>query len=251
MSRRPRRLLAFAGAVLCTVVAIAANDYDAQRSAAVRKCEEIDPADYQSGLLFNPDGYRSYYVRSQCFQTAAVQFRDESLCTQVRERQSILMSSWGYSPANCRKLVAEGLAADRAQLEAVKQRYMHGGMQLRSFRIERNGNGRDFDIIPEFSGREGHAYSLAFEIVDSTTAVTVHRSGYYVDASSPLRIFVRQADVLRTFPAFALGRPYRVRATCVLDVGTGGLSGHWSDAFIDRVFPIRERSQSITLETTF
>ena len=42
MSSRPNPVFAFAGAVLCTVVAIAANDYDAQRSAAVRKCEAID-----------------------------------------------------------------------------------------------------------------------------------------------------------------------------------------------------------------
>jgi len=243
--------LVLAGASLSAVAALAANDYDAQRSAAVRTCTAIDPDEYQSGLLFNPDGYRSYYVRSQCFQTAALQFRDESLCTEVRERPSIFMSSWGYSPAHCRRLVAEGLAADRAELEAVKQRYAKGGMRLRSFRIERNGNGRDFDIIAEFSGSYGHAYSLAFEIVDSNASVALHRSGYFVDPSSPLRIFVRQSDIRQTFPTFTLGRPYRVRATSVLDVGNGGLSSHWSDAFIDRVFPIRERSQSITLETIF
>jgi hypothetical protein len=124
----------------------------------------------------------------------------------------------------------------------VKQRYVEGGMRLRSFRIERNGNGRDFDIIPEFSGSYGHAYSLAFEIVDSNASVALHRSGYFVDPSSPLRIFVRQSDIRQTFPTFTLGRPYRVRATSVLDVGNGGLSSHWSDAFIDRVFPLRERS---------
>lgn len=244
-------LLVIAGAVLCAAVSFAAGDYAAQRSAAVRRCSAIDPDEYQSGLLFNPDGYRSYYVRSECFQTTAVQFRDESLCTQVRERTSIFMSSWGYSPAHCRQLVAEGLAADRAELGALKQRYVQGGAQLRSFRIERNGNGRDFDIIPEFSGRYGHAYSLAFEIIDSTPPVPVHVSGYYVVPSSPLRIFVRQADIRQRFPEFTPGRPYRVRATSVLDIGVGGSSSHWSSAFIDQVFPVRERSQSITLETTF
>jgi len=30
--------------------------YDESRSAAVKKCQAIDPAEYQSALFFNPDG---------------------------------------------------------------------------------------------------------------------------------------------------------------------------------------------------
>jgi hypothetical protein len=58
--------------------------------AALKQCQAIDPADYQSGLFFNPDGYRSYYVRSEYFQKTAVQFRDDALCADVRERSSLL-----------------------------------------------------------------------------------------------------------------------------------------------------------------
>jgi hypothetical protein len=54
--------------------------------AAVAPCEANDPRDYQSGLLFNPDGYRSYFVSSECFQRVAREFRDASLCAQVRQR---------------------------------------------------------------------------------------------------------------------------------------------------------------------
>jgi len=42
-----------------------------------------------------------------------------------------------------------------------------------------------------------------------------------------------------------------VRATLTLDVGFGGQSGYWSDAFIDSIFPARDRSQSITMESEF
>ena len=39
-------------------VASSAATYDEMRSAAVMRCQAIDPAAYQTGLLFNPDGYR-------------------------------------------------------------------------------------------------------------------------------------------------------------------------------------------------
>src|SRR5689334_14486427 len=71
--------------------------YDAARAAAVKACEAISAKDYQSGLAFNPDGYRSYYVRSECLQRTAIQFRDLALCDGVTQRRALLWSSWGYS----------------------------------------------------------------------------------------------------------------------------------------------------------
>jgi hypothetical protein len=211
-------------------------------------------AAYQSGLYFNPDDYRSYYVRSECFQTAAVQFRDESLCTHVRQRRSLLSSSWGYSPSRCRALVAEGIKEDYSALEAMKRLYSQDAVRLRTFQIERNGNGRDFDVVPVFDGNYAHSYVLTFEILgptDTAAPILFHSSGYYLDSRSNLRIYVRQAEIRDRFTGFALNHPYQVRATAVLDVGTGGPSGYWSNAFIERVFPIRSRSQSITKQTVF
>lgn len=239
---------------LIGVAGIRALEYATARAAAVAECEAIDPAAYQSGLYFNPDGYRSYYERSACFQKAAVQFRDESLCTSVRQRRSVFASSWGYSPAQCQKLVSEGIAADFAALDAMRRKYAQGAVQLRTFRIERNGNGRDFDIIPAFSGSYAHGYRLTFEILAASSSgapVLIHSSGYYLDGNANLRIYVPQADIRYRLPNFALGRPYQVRATAILDVGNGGQSGSWSDAFIERVFAIRSRSQTLTIETVF
>jgi hypothetical protein len=212
------------------------------------------PPRNKSGLLFNPDGYRSCYVRSECFQKTAVQFRDESLCTQVRQRRSLMSSSWGYSPAQCRKLVAEGVAADCAALEEIKRLYARDAMRLSALRIERNGNGRDFDIIPTFSGAYAHGSLLKFEILDAGNAaapIEFHASGYYVDTRSSLRIFVRQSEIRARFPDFMLNRAYRVRSTAALDVGSGGPAGYWSERFAESVFPAGERSQSITIQTVF
>lgn len=238
-----------------TLVPIAAfgSGYDDARTADVRACQAIDPHSYQSGLWLNPDGYRSFYVRSQCFQAAAVRFRDETLCRQVRQRRALFSSSWGYSSSRCRQLVAEGRAADRTALEQERRLYAEGGMKIRDFRVERNGNGRDFDIIPAFSGHYAHGYHLTFEIVagPAQRPVLVHSDGYFVDTASTLRIFVRQEEIRQRLPSFATGRPYLVRATLVLSVGSGGSSAYWSDRFIEQILPIAKRSNSIDREVTF
>ena len=119
---------------------------------------------------------------------------------------------------------------------------------------ERNGNGRDFDIIPSFAGDYAHGYVLNFDLVPvgpGKVSMLLHSSGYYVEGNSNLRVFLRQDEIRKRFPDFALNQPYTVRATLILDVGNGGQSGYWSDAFIERVFPIRERSQSVTREIRF
>jgi hypothetical protein len=172
----------------------------------------------------------------------------------VRQRFTLFSSSWGYSKARCRELVAQGATADRKTLEDIKRLYIKEGVTLRDFRIERNGNGRDFDVIPLFGGDYAHGYVLRVEIVPSETGketAVLHSSGYYVDGKSKLRVFVRQDEIRKHFPDFALNRRYAVHTTLILDVGKGGQAGYWSDAFIERVFPIRERSQSVTKEVRF
>jgi hypothetical protein len=230
-----------------------ASDYVEQRTNAVRACEAIDPSLSESGLLFNPDGYRSYYVRSKCFQEAAILFRDSELCTQVKQRRSLISSSWGYSPSRCRELVAKGTADDRASLESLEGGYRAGGITLRDFRVERNGNGRDIDIIPSFAGTFAHGYTLTIEILPPSPGrpAAIHTSGYYLDGANDIRIFIRQAEIQQHLPGFALNRSYTVRATVTLDVGYGGQSGYWSPTFIESVFPVRERSQAITRASMF
>jgi len=229
-----------------------ASDYDKLRTAAVERCNAIDPGASQSGLFFNPDGYRSYYVRSQCFQEAAINFRDAALCAQVKQRRSLLSSSWGYSAARCRTLVAEGIEADRRTLEDLKRRYRDGAVSLQDFRIEPNGNGRDFDLIPAFSGENAGGYTLTLAVVPSNSdAILLHSSGYHVDGRSNLRIFVRGDDIRRLVPGFVPGRRYKVRVTLTLTTPAGTGDVRWSDAFVESVFPARDRSQSVTKDLDF
>jgi hypothetical protein len=233
-------------------LARAQNNYASLMSAATQHCEKIDPNESQSGLIFNPDGYRSYYAQSECFQNAAVQYRNISLCDRVRRRRSLFFSSWGISAAQCRKLVTEGIAADRAELQKEKQAANANPIRMRTFRIERNGNGRDYDIVPVFSDGSAHGYRLVYEILRAgQQPIMLQSNGYYVDPNANLRLFVRQADIRSRFPGFQPGSTYNVRATMIFSIGMGGPSGYWSDEFVESIFPLRERTQSITIESRF
>jgi hypothetical protein len=218
------------------------NPYPSRREAAVKRCEAISAKEYQTGLFFNPDGYRSYYVRSQCFQDAAVLFRDRDLCDEVRRRWSLFSSSWGYSAANCRKLVATGLERDRRELVRKKAAYAAGPVRVVSLRVERNGNGRDIDLVPSFAPGLPGSYHLRVEVIDGA-GIVIDSTGYYLRGNDNIRGFVRQSDLRALLPGYAPGRTYHLRATLVYDVGFGGQSGMWSDAFIERIFPASARTQ--------
>ncbi len=229
-------------------------DYESLRTNAIRKCEVIDPSEYRGGLYFNPAGYRSFYIRSECFQQAAVQFRDKSLCRKVIQRHSLFASSWGYSPDQCLKLVEEGSAADRTELEQKRRNHSLDPVQLRDFRIERNGNGRDYDILPTFTGSSGGSYILQFDILQTTPnakLMRLHASAYYLDERSNLRIFIRQEDIRKDYPEFAAGHSYLVRATSTFNIGNGSPAGYWSHSFIESIFPEAQRRQSVTRQIRF
>jgi hypothetical protein len=238
--------------IIGVIVPQAPNDYDRARAVEVSRCEAIDPARYQTGLALNPDGYRSFYVRSECFQKAAIAFRDVSLCAQAKRRWALFSSNWGYSPENCRKLVAEAVDRDRAELEELKRQYHGGSMKLRDFTIERNGNGRDYDVMPAFTGANGHGYTIAVEIVNADgVPVLIHSNGYYVDSRSALRLFIRQQEIKAALPSFQPGRSYQVRVVAAFSLPAGGGSRYLSHAFLERVFPRSERQQSVTRAVRF
>ena len=105
-----------------------------------------------------------------------------------------------------------------------------------------------FNIVPSFAGDYAHGYVLRSELVNPAAgeeAVLLHSSGYYVDGTSKLRIFLPQDEIRKRVPDFVLNRRYTMRATIILAIGTGGQAAKWIDAFIQRVFSERERSQSL------
>ena len=229
-----------------------APSYDAARKAAIASCDAIDANAYQSGLALNPDGYRSFYTQSACVQRAAVRFRDLELCSRVRQRRALFSSSWGYSPANCRTLVTEGAEADRRELEETKRKYQSGAMVLRDFTLRRNGNGRDYEVLPAFEGVNGQGYIITVEIVaEDGKAVTIHSNGYYADPRSGLSLFIPLQDIRARLPAFVPGRTYLVRVTATFSPSAASDARFMSEAFVERLFPLRERTRSVARAVAF
>jgi hypothetical protein len=59
------------------------------------------------------------------------------------------------------------------------------------------------------------------------------------------------AEIRRRWPLFSPGGVYLVRGSLVLDVGSGGQGGRWSEPFIESVFPQRQRTQSVQEQIRF
>ena len=234
-------------------MSVMGNEYDAMRSAAVNKCYAIDPSAHQSGLFFNPDGYRSYYERSRCLQNAAEMFRDETLCHDVKRRWSLFSSSWGISRRRCKELAQQGLAKDVLAIESLKRTYAEEHVRLVDFSILRNGNDRDFDIVPIFDGRDSHAYTLIFDLVIPNRApVLLHSSGFHLTGSSDrIRIYVPRAEIRKHLPEFSEHERYRVRARLEYSIGSGHANARWSERFINDGFPLTDRSQSVEKTVRF
>jgi hypothetical protein len=148
--------------------------------------------------------------------------------------------------------VGRAVEADRAEIAESRRRYLADSMKLGDVRIERNGNGRDYDVVPVFDGANGHGYTITIEIIPPVgNPIAVHTDGYYVDPRSELRLFIRQQDIRARVPAFEPGRTYRVRATATFTLPAGSSSRFMSDAFLEGVFPLRERTRSVTREIRF
>jgi len=95
--------------------------------------------------------------------------------------------------------------------------------------LRRNGNGRDFDVIPSFAGNYAHGYILRFEIVTPDRTALLHSAGYYLDGTGTIcGFFLRQEEIRSRFIAFVAGQIYTARATSIFDTGGGGQAGRWS-----------------------
>lgn len=249
------RILAVAipafGFVACAPAA--ENVYETARAAALKTCEAISPDDYQSGLAFNPDGYRSYYKRSECLQEAAARFRYEPLCKDVKERWSLLWSSWAFSEKRCRELVAQGIEKDRPLIEAIRRGYAARPVKVVNVRLQ-NNQGLSYGIFPKLEPGYLYGYTLRFELVAPDApggAVLLATYTGPLAGIEALGFNITVADLRQRFPAFAPGHSYRVRATAVLEVPNGGASLMWSEAFIEKYFPRATRSQMLEKDLTF
>ena len=230
-----------------------ATDYQTLLDQALAKCEEINADSYQTGLLLNPDGYRSYFEKSACFQRAAIAFRAVPLCKKVKRRRALFSSSWGYSKANCLDLASRAEEQDRLALQTLQQRYAAGPVKLTELRLEPNGNGRDFDFIPRFADGFEHGYQLEIWLIDEDhQRHLIFTYGSHLRGSADnIRLYIPRTDLLDRFPALRFGRPYVLETRLILSVGIGGPGGWLRDDILEEVFPASSRTQKLISTVEF
>jgi hypothetical protein len=174
----------------------------------MQRCAALPATRYQTGLLFNPDGFQTYYDRARCFQELAVTSRDPALCARVAERRSWFLDGSGVSAAACRTRVARQRRADMAAAQELR-----APQQLRQIRMERDNNGRDFNARVRTSGGDGASLRLTLVIVDPSGRERVLHtaSAPMTDQSEELSIFV-PADLLARTSGPDSTRPVLLRA---------------------------------------
>ena len=236
---------------LCLVLfsAWAQADYDSRLSAALQRCEAVPAMESHSGLSFNPKGYRSYYGRSACYQRLAVDYRQPEFCKKVWQRFSVFSSSWGYSEENCLSLFEQAVVDDAESIAIIRDAYRRGPVQLTAAVLRKNGNRRDFDLLPTFSAGFSSSYLLTFYIVDNQgDKVQIAERGFYLGEAVPeISLYIKRNDIVSRLAGFDEQQEYEMLfdLRLMLPLGRGGAV--WPPQWVDSFWPASERVQRLTL----
>lgn len=132
-----------------------------QRGVAL--CGAIPVDAYETGLIFNPAGHRSYFGRSRCLQELAVEWRAVALCEQVRTRRSLFFTGDAISAAACRQAVSEQLRKDQEQAQAIDPESFHQLVDLAFSQPHYAGDG----LMVQIKTRGSHpgSYRIVIEAV--------------------------------------------------------------------------------------
>ncbi len=245
----PRRNLAFL--VICGLLlsAYVQADYRERLAAAKARCETIPARKSHTALWFNPEGYRSYYERSMCYQELALHFRQPQFCQRVRQRRSLFGSSWGYSEQQCGKLVRQAISQDAASIEKLRDIYIHNPVQLIGVKLRQDGNGRDLDVLPVFSAGARQAYRFSVFIVDARGQRhrLIEQAFSLGQAKPSIVLFVKRGKVMRAAPGFSPSAPklWVFELELVLPAGRG--QALWPPAWLENRWPRAQRVQAVEM----
>lgn len=140
-----------------------AADQEERFQRGVALCVAIPADAYETGLIFNPAGHRSYLKRSRCLQQFAVEWRAVALCEQVRTRRSLFFSGDAISAEACRRAVSEQLRKDQEQAQAIDPDTFHRLVDLAFSQPHYGGDG----LMVQIKTRGSHpgSYRIVIEAV--------------------------------------------------------------------------------------
>lgn len=200
---------------LISPVSVAA-DREARFQHGAALCEAIPADAYETGLLFNPDGHRSYFKRSRCLQQLAVEWRAGALCEQVRTRRSMFFSGDAISATACRQLVNEQLRKDQEQVQAIDPETFHQLVEVAFSQPPYAGDGLMIQI--KTRGSHPGTYRLVIEALLSgtDTRVLAEYSQPLGTAPHELTRFILANQLRSVFGPLSPGQRLQMRATLTL-----------------------------------
>ena len=232
---------------LILLMVIAGNvsaDYQEQLERMVANCEQIPAFKSHSGLVLNPEGYQAYWERSACYQKLAIRFRKSSYCEKVFQRYALFSSSWGYSKKTCKKRVAEEREKDKAYLLSLRDQFARTPVILVDLDIIKNGNGKDFDVIPLFTWGYKSSYEMTLSLIDEQAErYDIAKTSFLLGEDRPdIRWFIRRQMFEDAMPGFDDKEQYIVESRLTASVSVGRSNSVWDPNWIESVWPRKERS---------
>lgn len=222
----------------------------------LNKCESFPAEAYETGLLFNPSGRRTYYERSRCLQGVAIEWRDTDLCGRVKERRSLFFSGNAISEKACKRAVAEQLAEDLQHAESIRSEDFHRPVSAHFERPHYAGG--HFRLHIETKGSHAGTYQIRIGVLmnasSASSAVDGDATDHYIieDARQALgsegRSLVKTIDQQQIFEVFrnqSMDREVRVRINLELPPRSH------EDQFVLALLPIESRRSTFDMQVDF
>ncbi|MEX0915166.1 MAG: hypothetical protein WD397_02275 [Wenzhouxiangellaceae bacterium] len=229
-----------AGLLVSTAIA---DDWRESFQNDLAECESIPADAYETGLLFNPAGRRTYFKRSRCLQRVAIEWRDLELCNRVKQRRSLLFSGNAVSEKACRANVAEQLKRDRERAESIHVDDFH---MLVGARLERpHYLGGDYLLHLETEGSHSGSYQIRIEVWPNSSSGSLVIEEYSQPLGSSggsLMHTICQHKVRETLKRHSMDREVRVRIILELPLRTR------TDQFVLALLPTESRRSTLDIK---
>ncbi len=239
--RHPQRsLIATALLAWLMVSSAMADDWHELFKSDLGKCESIPANAYETGLLFNPAGRRTYFQRSRCLQGVAIKWRDAQLCDRVRQRRSLFFSGDAISESACQEAVAEQLVDDRERAESVATEGFH---RVIGAHLERpHYLGGDFLFRIETEGSHPGSYQIRIDALRASSASMIddYRTPMGSNGHSLVRS-IRPHQISQALPDEGMDHVVKFRITLELPPRSH------TDQFVLALIPIENRRSAFDI----
>jgi hypothetical protein len=185
----------------CSILKADSQKYPPELVKKINRCKAIPKNEIQKDGIGIIPGVPSYYLRSQCFFKLAIAERRPDLCNQVTR----LFSS-KYTSGNCRKIVQEKIAEDKAFAGQLSGVYHHIDKAF----VALNNNGKDYDFIIKVTGDKRVSYKMEWTIGSHLLYAEVRT---FFKETSQVHLFVTKQELIQRLDVLPFDQTHRLKVT--------------------------------------